>query len=231
MRASATAYISSSVPLCLKAFRQNSMNRQLPWTYPSAGTMRSRLGAKIFVPMPRMMRNGIPDNSHFPVHLDDPHSSVRSNGIPASLARLRAPPSITDHGLFTRCICFLTILRWLASSLWLACHSLLAVAARTLLEGRALHLASDSRALSGNCSTYRRLYSRIFSRYAASAAYFSRLFAKSRFFSLHRTVQNVLFPYFGKVAPQPGQVASRNGGSRLFVIRNRTSSPYRLVGL
>ncbi len=184
----ATAYICSSVPLCLNALTQNKMNRQLLFTYPSAGMILSRLAAMGFVPIPRVTTNGISVSSHLPVHLDSPHSSVKSKGRPASFARLRAPRNITDHGRLILCSCFLTWRLLLASFLLAACQSRLAAAALARFSGFSMCRWLLSLTLSGLAARYNLALSTMVLRYSSSVAYLSRFLRKysgNRPFSRH----------------------------------------------
>lgn len=103
MIALATSIISASVIVALSALTACKMIRQLAWTYPSFGSIRSMVAAIGLGPIPAApIKNGSFVTSQKPVHLDCAHALVRSKGNPFFFARNFAESISVDHGVFSR---------------------------------------------------------------------------------------------------------------------------------
>lgn len=90
----------SSVPSFLKALMPNNIKRQLSCKYPISGIILSKLGKNMDDLVSSFpITNGIFVSSQKPVHLDLPHSKVRSNGMFLFEARNLAWLIIRRHGL------------------------------------------------------------------------------------------------------------------------------------
>ena len=124
-RAFATSYISASVPVYLKVFKQYKIKRQLLCTYPSEGTILSTLGERGQPPfLLQFSTNCMFVNSQRPVHRDDAHSSVKLKGMFFRFARCLIAIRNRDHGYCTWRIFSLASRFLFAISLWAACHIL-----------------------------------------------------------------------------------------------------------
>lgn len=98
--ASATWYISASLPVNLNMFTQCKTNRLLVCVYPFVASILSMLGEKNPAPgLPRCpIEKGSPVNSQCPVQRFAPHSNVNSNGMFFFLARCFVDSMVGIHG-------------------------------------------------------------------------------------------------------------------------------------
>lgn len=83
--------MSSSVPAPFKALTAWMTNRELLGVYPSAGTIRSKLGENKYGLRDSLKTNSMPVTSQRPVHRAMAHSGVKLNGMLSRLARCFEP--------------------------------------------------------------------------------------------------------------------------------------------
>lgn len=120
--ASATKYISASVPSILRPFTPIKTNRALSWVYPRLDSIRSMLGEKMPWFAPYRGWKGMPDTSHNPVQRFSAHSNVKSNESPRLAALPLAAMTSFRQGLTQ----YFSFARWAISrapSGFLARHS------------------------------------------------------------------------------------------------------------